>query len=298
MPSNHKGMVDVQYIARSKIKHLLLTLLTAYAVFCIALVLLQRNLMYFPDKTPFVPMEWQVPELQPIETKTTDGLTITSWYTPAQSSEKQTIIFTQGNAGHTGYRNYKIRPWIDAGYGVMMVGYRGFGANPGVPSEQGLYTDSRSVFDWLRAKGISGQNLIVYGESIGTGVAVQMATEYPASALILESPYTSTAEVGAWRYPFLPVYYLMRDRFESIKKIKNIHMPLLLIHGENDVVIPVRFGRELLAAANEPKQGVFMPGLGHSDIYDLTVREIIMRFMEKLPASETPIEQTTTARQP
>ncbi|MBI1272756.1 MAG: alpha/beta hydrolase [Alphaproteobacteria bacterium] len=285
-------MVDVQYIARSKIKHLLLTLLTAYAVFCIALVLLQRNLMYFPDKTSFVPSEWQVPELQPVETLTADGLRITSWYTPARTPDRETIVFTQGNAGHAGYRNYKVRPWIDAGYGVMMVGYRGFGQNPGVPSEKGLYDDARSVLDWLKAHDLGGDHIVLYGESMGTGVATQMATEYRALGLILESPYTSTAEVGSWRYPFLPVYYLMRDRFESINKIKNIHMPLMIVHGLSDLVVPAKFGRKLLAAANEPKQGVFVPGLGHSDVYDLEVRQAIMKFIEGL----TPDDATGLAQ--
>src|SRR6185312_2979229 len=152
-------------------------------------------------------------ELQPLEVKTEDGLTLTSWYTPARKIDKFTIVFFQGNAGHLGYRNYKVRPWIDAGYGVLMVGYRGFG-NPGSPSEEGLYNDARAAIDAVRAKGVPDKALVLYGESMGTGVAVQMATEYDASALILESPYTSIPAVGADRYPLVPARLLIRDKFD------------------------------------------------------------------------------------
>jgi pimeloyl-ACP methyl ester carboxylesterase len=189
----------------------ILTLILVYGVFIIALALMQKRLMYFPDPMRFIPSEWALKELEPVEAITEDGLTITSWYSPVKARDKFTIVFFQGNAGHLGYRNYKMRPWLDAGYGVLAVGYRGFG-NPGSPSEEGLYMDAQAAIEELHRRGIAYKGMIFYGESMGTGVATQMATEYNVSALILESPYTSVPDVGADRYPLVPVHWLLRDR--------------------------------------------------------------------------------------
>jgi hypothetical protein len=259
-----------------------LTLIVVYMVFCGALGLMQKRLMYFPDPTRFVPAEWALPELQPLVATTEDGLTITSWYRPAQKRDKFTIVFFQGNAGQPGYRNYKVRPWLDAGYGVVMVGYRGFG-NPGSPSEEGLYMDAAAAIAALHAKGVPDQAMVFYGESMGTGVAVQMATEYNAAALILESPFTSVPDVGSDRYPMVPVHWIVRDRFDSLAKIKDVHMPLLLMHGEADQVVPVKFGHQLFEAANEPKQAEWVPGAGHNDVYNLRVQQLVLNFIGKLP---------------
>jgi hypothetical protein len=263
----------------------ILTLALVYAVFIGSLALMQKHLMYFPDAARFVPQEWALREFEPLEVTTEDGLHITSWYRPAQAADKLTVVFFQGNAGHLGYRNYKVRPWLDAGYGVLMIGYRGFG-NPGSPSEEGLYMDAQASIDALRAKAVPENALVFYGESMGTGVATQMATEYAASALILESPYTSVPDVGADRYPLVPVRWLLRDSYNSIDKIKNVHMPLLLLHGELDQVVPVKFGKELFASANEPKQAVYVPDAGHNNVYNLKVQQIVLNFLASLPTDQ------------
>jgi len=134
--------------------------------------------------------------------------------------------------------------------------------------------------------GVPESGFVFYGESMGTGVATQMATEYAASALILESPYTSIPDVGADRYPMVPVRLLLRDQYDSIGKIKNVHMPLLLLHGEIDQVVPVKFGKKLFEAANEPKQAVFVPDAGHNDVYNLKVQQTVLNFIGKLPTDQ------------
>jgi len=260
----------------------ILALVLAYAVFILTLGLMQEHLMYFPDPAKFVPGEWALKELQPLPVTSEDGLALMSWYRPPRKPDKFTIVFLQGNAGHLGYRNYKVRPWLEAGYGVLMVGYRGFG-NPGSPSEEGLYKDARAAIDALRAKGLPDKAFVLYGESMGTGVAVQMATEYDASGLILESPYTSVPNVAADRYPLVPVRLLLRDKYNSLAKIRDVHMPLLLLHGEMDQVVPAKFGKQLFAAANEPKQAEFIPNAGHNDVYDLRVQQLVLNFIAKLP---------------
>ena len=259
-----------------------ITLAAVYLVFIASMGLMQKRLMYFPDSSRFVPSEWALDELKPLHVISDDGLETTSWYRPAQKHDKFTIIFFQGNAGHLGYRNYKVRPWLDAGYGVLMVGYRGF-SNPGSPSEAGLYNDAKAAIEALKKQGLSEKSFILYGESMGTGVATQMATEFDASALILESPYTSVPDVGADRYPMVPVHWLLRDKYDSLSKIKDVHMPLLLLHGEEDDVVPTKFGKQLFAAANEPKQAEYVPGAGHNNVYNLRVQQVILNFIAKLP---------------
>lgn len=258
------------------------TLFLVYVVFILSLGMMQKYFLYHPDPTRFVPSAWALKEMEPIDAKTEDGLIITSWYRPAQAKDKFTVVFFQGNAGHLGLRNFKVRPWLDAGYGVMMIGYRGFG-NPGSPSEEGLYMDADAAIGELHKRGVTDKAMVFYGESIGTGVAVQMATEYAISGLILESPYTSIPDVGANRYPLVPVHLLLRDRFDSINKIKDVHMPLLILHGQEDHVIPVKFGKQLFEAANEPKQIEYIEGADHQDVYTLRVQEIVLDFLAKLP---------------
>ncbi len=260
----------------------LVTLALVYGVFVGSLALMQKDLLYFPGAVRFVPQEYSLKELEPLVATTEDGLKITSWYSPPRACDKMTVVFFQGNAGHLGYRNYKVRPWLDAGYGVLMVGYRGFG-NVGVPSEEGFYMDAQAALDAVRAKDVPENGMVFYGESLGTGVAVQMATEYAVAALILEAPYTSLPDVGADRYPWMPVRWLLRDRYDSLYKIKKVHAPLLLLHGELDRVVPVKFGKELFAEAGQPKQAVYVPEAGHNDVYNLKVQQIVLNFLSTIP---------------
>jgi fermentation-respiration switch protein FrsA (DUF1100 family) len=151
--------------------------------------------------------------------------------------------------------------------------------------------DAQAAIDAIRAKdapggGVPENGLVLYGESMGTGVAVQMATEYAADGLVLESPYTSIPDVGADRYPLVPVRWLLRDQYDSIDKIKSVHMPLLILHGELDQVIPVKFGKKLFDAANEPKQIIYVPDAGHNNVYNLKVQQIVLNFIAGLPTDQ------------
>jgi len=253
----------------------------AYGGALVLAFLFQRHLTYFPDTSPFIPAEWSMPELETLDVKAADGLNLRSWYR-APRKGKPVMVFFEGNGAHPGYRNFKVRPWLDAGYGLLFVGYRGYGGNPGKPSEQGIYNDSRAAIDAVLKRGIPQESLVFYGESIGAAMAVQMATEYKPAAMILEAPFTSLADVGVHHYWWLPVRLLARDKYDSISKIKNVHVPLLLIHGEKDRIVPVRFGRRLFAAANEPKQAVYIPEAGHNDLYEWGAAETVGRFLREL----------------
>ena len=165
--------------------------------------------------------------------------------------------------------------------GVPLLAYRGYSGNDGSPSELGLYADARAALDWLRASGVESESIVLYGISLGSGVATKMAAERDFAALVLESPYTSTVDVAAWRFPVVPVAWLMEDRFESLARIGSITEPLLVMHGDRDVVIPQRFGRQLFEAANEPKQGFWPHGLGHNDIFDNGGFDTALAFIER-----------------
>ena len=156
-------------------------------------------------------------------------------------------------------------------------------AIPAGRTSRGLYADGRAALAGLNGIGVPSDRIVLFGESLGTGVAVQMAVEHPVAGLILQSPFTSTIDVGQDKVPWLPVGWLMTHSFDSLSKIDRISAPLLLVHGEADRVVPARFGRELYEAAPEPKRAHFIPGAGHNDLYRFGISDVVLRFLASLP---------------
>ncbi len=243
---------------------------------------LQRSLMYFPSAELPSPAAAGVPEMAAVRLATDDGLALVSWYAAARLPGAPTIAYFHGNAGNIADRAYKVRPMLDAGLGVLLVGYRAYGGNPGTPSEAGLFADGRAALDFLDTQGVLAERIVVFGESLGSGVAVYLASQRRLGAVILEAPFTSAADAGQRAYPFLPVRRLIRDRFDSLSRIETIGAPLLIVHGERDRIVPVDLGRRLLAAAAEPKEGVFLPEAGHNDTFEHGSIAIAMDFLNRL----------------
>jgi fermentation-respiration switch protein FrsA (DUF1100 family) len=252
-----------------------------YGVLVALTYFFQRSMMYFPDNAVPNRAMAGVPDMDEVRLATADGLELLSWYKPAAKEGGATIVYFQGNGGNIELRGSKARTLIDAGLGVLLVGYRGYGDNPGRPAEAGLYADGRAALDYLAGRGVAPASIVLYGESLGSGVAVQMATERRPGALILEAPFTSAADVGASAYPFLPVRLLIKDRFDNLAKIGTIEAPLLVLHGEADRVIPARHGNTLLAAANEPKEDLFIPGADHVDLFAYGAAPVVLDFIER-----------------
>lgn len=247
----------------------LITGIALYLAAVTALWALQRDLMYFPDDAPrvapsYYPMLDGVVE---VRLTTADGVELAAWYAPAPPA-RPTVALFHGNGASLRGERYRLKHFIDAEMGVMLLAYRGYSGNGGSPTEEGLYADARAALDWLQANGIGGESIVLYGISLGTGVATKMAAERDVAAVVLEAPYTSTVDVAAFRLPVVPVAWLMEDRFESLARIRAITEPLLVMHGDDDHVIPQRFGRQLFDAANEPKEGFWPTGIGHNDIFD------------------------------
>lgn len=238
----------------------------------------QDYLIYFPEKDVLSPKESGVPEMQTIKLQTDDGLKLTAWYYSSPQPHMPTILYLHGNAGHIGHRAMLIRSYLNQGYGVLLLTYRGFSGNPGTPSEEGLYKDARAAIQFLHEQGISDECLVLFGESLGGAVAIQMATEYKnLGAIILQSPFTTLADIGQYHYPFFPVKWLIKDKFASIEKINLIHCPVLVIIAKNDNIVPPAYSRKLFDAILTPKRLLEVPGKGHNSL-DEPVD--VIRFLE------------------
>ena len=249
----------------------------AIYVVCIALLyFMQRQLIYHPMRSNLLPYQYGLEGFDEYFTKTSDNESIQLWYHPAQPGFP-TIIYFHGNAGTLGDRTMIFSNLSKRGFGVLGVSYRGYGKSSGSPSEAGLYNDARAAIAFaLQHAPIN--KIVLYGESLGTGVAVQMATEYPIAALILQAPYTSVAARAAEIYYYAPVNWLIKDSYNSLSKIAKVKAPFLLFHGENDLVIPIKHAKTLFAAAPEPKESVFFPGLGHNNFDTSTISEHVLTF--------------------
>ncbi|MEO5372908.1 MAG: alpha/beta hydrolase [Alphaproteobacteria bacterium] len=209
-----------------------------------------------------------------VQLVTADGLGLRAWWRPPGNG-LTTIVYFHGNGGNIGHRGHRVRPLLDLGLGVLLVEYRGYGGNPGEPTEEGLYADGRAALSFLADAGVPPDHWVLYGESLGTGVAVRMAFERaavtpprPIRGVILEAPFDSLAAVASAHYPFLPVGLLLKDRYDSLARIGAIRVPLLVVHGEADTVVPIAHGRRLFAAAATPKQAVWLPDVGHNDVFE------------------------------
>lgn len=262
---------------------ILVGLCAVYVLVAAGMFLMQRNFIYAPDKTAFgAPPEG----MELFEITAADGLMLGGWFAPAKE-DKPTIVLFHGNAGNISGRAYKATFLISEGYGVILPEYRGYGGNLGRPSEKAFYSDARQILAWLEARGLQESKIILYGESLGSGVAVQMAQERPnVAGLILETPFTSLVDMGRRSYPWLPVSLLLRDKFDNASKISSIRIPVLILHGQRDQVVPWDQGLEIwrLAAEDISTFSTFTQG-DHSDLWHLegyNARQAILDWLQSL----------------
>jgi fermentation-respiration switch protein FrsA (DUF1100 family) len=245
-----------------------------------ALFLCQRRLLFRPG--PNRPELRELARLGVCEVSvaTQDGLALVSWYRPPPPG-RPVILYFHGNGGHIGYRAERLRRFVDAGLGVLLLEYRGYGGNPGRPCEHGLYADAAAAIAFLERQKVASARVVLWGESLGAAVAVELAAGREPAAVVLEAPFTSLAAVAQIHYPFVPVAMMIRDRFDSLSRIGRIKSPLLVMHGGRDRVVPIRFGRALLAAAPPPKEGWFSPRAEHEDLAAFGALEAAIEFIER-----------------
>ncbi len=255
-------------------------LVLIYVVLVACAYFFQQHLIYSPTiQRPVIPLRLGG-RVEEMKVTTADGLTLEGWFMGPTGRNPIVVLF-HGNAGHYGDRAVKAEIFANQGYGVLLTEYRGYGGNDGVPDEAGLYNDARAFLMWLFEQGFGSNDIILYGESIGCGVAIQMASEFETLGLVLETPFTSLSEAAVHHFPWLPVRYLIRDNYDNLSKIGTITEPILVLHGTSDRVVPYSMGEQLYRAAHKPKKLVTIRGGGHNNLYEWGVKKPVLKFLHE-----------------
>ena len=252
----------------ARIRKLLGVLVCIYILFLMGFFFSQRSFLYFPSHR-YVPLSEAHANraFREITVRTADGIDLKAWYAPA-TSKPFTFVFFHGNGDSLYTASPVADPYIAAGYGFLLTEYRGYSGLPGKPTEAGLYADGRAAIKGLMALGVKSENIVLFGHSLGTGVATQMAGEFHVGGLMLLAPYLSIPKLAQHNYPIYPVEFVVLDRFENAGKIGKIHVPLLIANGAGDQLVPPSQGKLLYSLANEPKEFHSLPGRGHNDAFD------------------------------
>ena len=261
--------------------NILLIFVLIYFFILISTYIFQRNLLYYPTENNYSGDQILV-SVEKVKINTQDGIELMSWYHNKNVNNYKTILFLHGNAGSLENRIHKINHFKDMNVNFLLVAWRGFSGNKGTPTEKGLYEDAESAVRWLKSKGVRENNIIVYGESLGTGVATEIAQNKNFAGIILESPFTSMVDAGKDKYPYLPVRLLLKDRYESNKKIKNINSPILIMHGKVDNIVPFHMGKKMYELANEPKYSYFSEYDDHMMEYNEKLLKVLKDFIGSL----------------
>jgi len=264
-------------------KYLYLTLsslIIAYLVLIIFIYFYQRNLLYHPSENNYQGDKIQF-DYEEIFIKVDEEIKLKSWIIEKDFKKYKTLVLFHGNAGHLSNRIYKLNELYKLNINILLISWRGFSGNKGSPTEQNLYKDAEAAIKWLNEKNISNNEIILYGESLGSGVAVELGKKNNFSSIILESPFTSIENSAKIYYPYLPIRLLLKDRYDSISKIKMINTPILILHGDKDDVVPISMGKELFEKANNPKHSYFTSEDDHMMEFNPSLLNEIKSFILK-----------------
>jgi len=241
----------------------LVILAIGYASLCVVVYLMQAKLVYFPGPPPRGTPADHGLEFRELEFRSSDGVGLHGWFLPAPDA-RGAILVSHGNAGTIELRIELARALVELGWSVLLYDYRGFGKSAGRPDEHGTYRDAEAAYEHLTsALGFAPERVVLFGESLGAAVAIELARRRPCAAVIGESAFTSLPDVGQRAYPFLPVRLIARFRYDNLGKVGELGVPLLLIHSPADELVPVEHGQRLFAAAREPKRLLLTAG-GHN----------------------------------
>ena len=260
---------------------ILLIFILTYFLILFSTYIFQRNLLYHPTENNYSGDQISV-DVEKIKIRTQDNIELVSWYHKKNLNNYKTILFLHGNAGSLENRIHKINHFRDMNVNFLIIAWRGFSGNEGKPTEKGLYEDARSAVRWLKSYGVKENNIIIYGESLGTGVATEIAQNKNFAGVILESPFTSMIDAGKDKYPYLPVRLLLKDKYESDKKIKNVKSPVLIMHGKVDNIVPFHMGKKMYELANEPKYYYFSEYDDHMMEYNEKLLKALKNFFNSL----------------
>jgi len=257
------------------------TVLVLFAVLVGLLWAFQRRLIYLPDSGPAAPAEQVLPGARDVRLETEDGLRLAAWYLPGAGPDAAGVLVANGNGGHRGLRAPLARALGEAGLAVLLFDYRGYAGNPGTPSESGLATDARAARTFLLEEaGVPADRLLYFGESLGSAVVTELATEHPPAGLVLRSPFVDLASVGEVHYPFLPVRALLRDRYPVAEHVARVQVPTTIVYGSRDSIVPPEQSRAVADAAARLHRLVAVPGADHNDAVLLDGEAVVTAVVE------------------
>ena len=263
-------------------------LIVVYLLVLALVYVSQRDLMYFAERIDaHTPADYGL-QMDVVQSRTSDHLILEHWFAPPQNETYPVLVFFHGNGGNLGHYSGILRQMLDHGYGVLAIEYRGYGTNDGEITENGLYSDGHSAMKWILNRGYSKNNIYIAGLSLGSAIAVDMAHTYDVAGLVLLAPFTSASDIGSAHYWYLPVSLLIKDRFESDKKIDQIKTPLLIIHGVEDEIVSIKYGKKLFQKARQPKTFIPVEGAGHNDLFSHGAFDLMHRFIQ---AQKAPLQE-------
>lgn len=281
MPSSRLAQHGIKWL-----RMVAIAIAATFIFWTLAIMIFEDRFIYFPEKYPKGPYEQasSIPGLRDCWTTTEDGVKLHGWFAPAESA-RATLVLSHGNGGNIAYRYLLMRSLLHHKFNVLMYDYRGYGRSDGTPGEDGIYKDGIAFYDYASTlPEVNPKRMFLWGTSLGGAVATEVATKRKAAGLILESTFTSARDVAHLLYPFLPIGSFVRSQFNTIEKIKSLRLPLLVMHGSLDEILPFSLGRRLFAAANEPKEFYEIPGARHNDTFFVGGDEYfnrVDRFIEK-----------------
>jgi fermentation-respiration switch protein FrsA (DUF1100 family) len=253
----------------------------AYFIIILFVYFYQRNLLYHPSENNYLNDKITF-NYEEIFIETDKKIKLKSWFIKKDLDKFKTILIFHGNAGNLFNRVYKLNELNKLDVNILLISWRGFSGNKGKPTEKNLYRDADESVKWLNNQGVISKNIILYGESLGTGVATELGTSNAFGGIILESPFTSIANAAKIYYPYLPVSIILKDRYDSIGKIKNINTPIFIMHGKMDNIVPQQMGLELFEKANNPKYSYFPEDDDHMMNYNKQLLNKIKLFINKI----------------
>jgi fermentation-respiration switch protein FrsA (DUF1100 family) len=251
--------------------------LLAFGGLVAVMYLFQRKLMYFPETVRTAPAAVGLPAAEEITLDTADGEHVIVWHVPPRANNA-VVLYFHGNGGSLRLRNERFQRITADGTGLVALSYRGYGGSSGAPTESGLLVDADAAYAFAIAR-YQPERVVLWGESLGTAVATALAAKRKVGRVLLESPFTSAADIGASVYWYVPVRFLMKDQFRSDERIRHVTVPVLILHGTDDHVVPMVFGERLYALANEPKRMVRIPGGGHVNLDGFGAQDITRPFV-------------------
>tara|TARA_B100001093_G_scaffold214864_1_gene206158 strand:- start:459 stop:1259 length:801 start_codon:yes stop_codon:yes gene_type:complete len=257
----------------------ILSLLTIYFLIVVFIYFNQRNLLYHPGENNYLNDQIKF-KYKEVWIETEKNIKLKSWIIQKDLNKYKTLIFFHGNAGNLFNRVHKLNELNELNINILIISWRGFSGNLGKPTERNLYHDAKMSIKWLNELGVSNNKIILYGESLGTGVAVELGKKNTFNSIILESPFTSIAKAAKIYYPYLPINFLLKDRYDSIDKINKITKPILIMHGMKDTIVPYTMGVELFKKANQPKYSYFPKNDNHMMDYNKNLLDAVKTFID------------------